>query len=64
MFPGVWFYFTWVLHSFSLSAYLDVLDGYVAGKNGANIQIWSFLDSTLDRISDSVIVLGLIWSGR
>ena len=36
----------------------------VARKTGQTSKFGGFLDSTLDRISDSVIVLGLIWSGE
>jgi archaetidylinositol phosphate synthase len=45
---------------FFFSAYLDVLDGSVARKTNNTTKFGGFLDSTLDRVSDSIIILGLI----
>lgn len=48
---------------FFIGAYVDVLDGALARKTGQTSKFGGFLDSTLDRISDAVIVLGLLFSG-
>ncbi|MFW9946983.1 MAG: CDP-alcohol phosphatidyltransferase family protein [Candidatus Odinarchaeota archaeon] len=39
----------------------DVFDGEVARRTGHNSQAGAFLDSNLDRISDAVIILSLIF---
>ncbi len=52
--PGWLFFFT---------GYIDVIDGAVARKMGKSTNFGAFLDSTLDRISDAVVVLGLMLSG-
>jgi len=46
---------------FFISGYFDVLDGGVARKANRVTKFGAFLDSTLDRISDSIIVLGLMF---
>lgn len=46
-----------------ISGYFDVLDGAVARKTGTVSKFGGFFDSTLDRISDAVIILGLMFSG-
>jgi len=38
---------------------LDALDGAVARANGKDGRFGAFLDSTLDRLSDAVLILGL-----
>jgi archaetidylinositol phosphate synthase len=45
---------------FLLSAPLDALDGYVARIVGKVSRFGAFLDSTLDRITDSLLFLSLI----
>lgn len=45
---------------FLLSAPLDALDGYVARISGKVSRFGAFLDSTLDRITDSLLFLSLI----
>ncbi|XEO76446.1 hypothetical protein WKT22_01470 [Candidatus Lokiarchaeum ossiferum] len=52
--PGWLFFFT---------GYIDVIDGAVARKIGKSSNFGAFLDSTLDRISDAVVVLGFMLSG-
>lgn len=47
-----------------LSGFLDMLDGAVARVTGTADRLGSFLDSTIDRFSDSSIIGGLILSGR
>ncbi len=49
--------FLWLL----LSAPLDALDGYVARISGKISRFGAFLDSTLDRIADSLLFLSLIF---
>jgi archaetidylinositol phosphate synthase len=46
---------------FLLSAPLDALDGYVARIVGKVSRFGAFLDSTLDRITDSLLFLSLIF---
>ncbi len=46
---------------FLLSAPLDAVDGYVARISGKISRFGAFLDSTLDRITDSLLFLSLIF---
>lgn len=39
----------------------DMLDGAVARATGKGSKAGAFLDSTLDRLSDAVVFVGLIW---
>ncbi|MGQ4874936.1 MAG: CDP-alcohol phosphatidyltransferase family protein [Promethearchaeia archaeon] len=41
----------------------DILDGEVARRTGNDSSLGAFLDSTLDRFSDAIIILGLILGG-
>ena len=45
---------------FFLSGYLDLLDGGVARVSGNSTKFGGFLDSTLDRIGDAAVVIGLM----
>ena len=57
-------YFAWLSPTFFIiSGILDVLDGSVARKNGLDSKSGAFLDSNLDRLSDAIIILGLIYGG-
>lgn len=59
-----WFYWWWAgvpIFLFFLGGYIDVIDGAVARKTGKSSQFGAFLDSTLDRLSDAIIILGLIY---
>lgn len=47
-----------------LSGFFDMLDGAVARAAGTVDRLGSFLDSTIDRFSDSIVMGGLILSGR
>jgi phosphatidylglycerophosphate synthase len=49
---------------FLLSAPLDAVDGYVARISGKVSRFGAFLDSTLDRITDSLLFLSLIFVFR
>lgn len=44
-----------------LGAVLDMLDGAVARATGKGSKAGAFLDSTLDRLSDAGIFVGLLW---
>ena len=44
-----------------LGALCDMLDGLVARTNNKSSQFGAFLDSVLDRYSDSFLFLGLAW---
>jgi archaetidylinositol phosphate synthase len=60
--PTIWWYFTSVpAILFFISAYFDVLDGAVARKMNMVTKYGGFLDSTLDRISDAIIIMGLMY---
>jgi phosphatidylglycerophosphate synthase len=39
----------------------DVLDGFIARATGKRTTFGAFLDSTLDRYSDSLLILGVSW---
>ena len=43
-----------------LGGAFDILDGYVARTNGAVTAFGSFFDSTLDRLSEVVVTLGVL----
>ena len=45
------------------SGIFDIFDGAVARRTGTESKSGAFLDSNLDRISDAVVVLGLVYSG-
>ncbi|MEM1583347.1 MAG: CDP-alcohol phosphatidyltransferase family protein [Nitrososphaerota archaeon] len=45
-----------------LSGFLDALDGAVARKKNMETQIGAFLDSTLDKIGEAAVFIGLIAS--
>lgn len=44
-----------------LGGFFDMLDGVIARTNGKNTRFGAFLDSTLDRYSDSFIFLAVAW---
>ncbi len=44
-----------------ISGLFDILDGIVARTNNNSSQFGAFLDSVLDRYSDSFLFLGLAW---
>jgi archaetidylinositol phosphate synthase len=56
-----WAWFPVVL--FFLSGWLDVMDGGVARATGKETKFGGFLDSTLDRLGDAAIILGLTVAG-
>ena len=46
-----------------LSGFLDVVDGAVARFHNRTTKFGAFLDSTIDRISDGIIYIGIIFGG-
>ncbi|MBD3341839.1 MAG: hypothetical protein GF353_22230 [Candidatus Lokiarchaeota archaeon] len=46
-----------------ISGALDTFDGEVARRTGKDSKSGAFLDSNLDRLSDSAIIFGMIFSG-
>lgn len=44
-----------------LAGFFDVIDGAVAKLTGKVTKIGEFLDSTLDRLSDAILIIGLIF---
>jgi len=45
------------------SGIFDVLDGSIARYHNKTSKFGAFLDSTMDRFSDAIIIIGLIWGG-
>lgn len=46
-----------------LSGFLDVVDGAVARFHNRSSKFGAFLDSTMDRIADGIIYIGIIFGG-
>lgn len=55
---GAFFWAAWVV---VLAGTCDVLDGILARQTNQHSKFGAFLDSTLDRYSDCIILLGLAW---
>ncbi|MDP3623057.1 MAG: archaetidylinositol phosphate synthase [Methanobacteriaceae archaeon] len=47
----------------ALSGFLDIVDGAVARNNNTTTKFGGFLDSTTDRFSDAIIIIGIIYGG-
>ncbi len=47
----------------ALSGFLDIIDGAVARNNNSITKFGGFLDSTADRFSDAVLIIGIIYGG-
>lgn len=47
----------------ALSGFIDVLDGAVARRRFSPTRFGGFLDSTLDRLSDGIIIIGITAGG-
>ena len=63
-----WIYFSmwlaWIVpFLMGLAGAFDLFDGEVARSTDKETQAGAFLDSNLDRISDAVLILGLIYGG-
>lgn len=56
--------FGWLIPAlFGLAGAFDLFDGEVARRTDKETQAGAFLDSNLDRLSDAIIILGLIYGG-
>lgn len=47
----------------ALSGFVDMLDGAVARKNSSITPFGGVLDSTMDRLADAFIIIGIIYGG-
>jgi phosphatidylglycerophosphate synthase len=45
----------------AIGGLFDILDGFVARATGKRTTFGAFLDSTLDRYSDSLLIFGVLW---
>ena len=56
--------FSWIIpFLFGLAGAFDLFDGEVARRTEKDSQTGAFLDSNLDRLSDAVIIFGLVYGG-
>jgi len=46
-----------------ISGIFDVFDGSIARYHNKTSDFGAFLDSTMDRFSDAMIIIGIIWGG-
>ena len=63
---GLYFslYLSWIIPAIlGIAGAFDLFDGEVARRTGNETQAGAFLDSNLDRLSDAILVLGLIYGG-
>jgi len=59
---SVWL--SWIIPSImGIGGVMDLFDGEVARRTDSETQAGAFLDSNLDRLSDAVCVVGLIYGG-
>lgn len=57
-------WFSWIVPVFiGLAGTFDLLDGEVARRTGKVTPAGAYLDSNLDRLSDALLILGLIYGG-
>jgi phosphatidylglycerophosphate synthase len=62
IYASLWF--SWIIPVFiGLAGTFDLLDGEVARRTGNETPAGAYLDSNLDRLSDALLVLGLIYGG-
>ncbi|MFX1455330.1 MAG: CDP-alcohol phosphatidyltransferase family protein [Promethearchaeota archaeon] len=62
MYASLWF--SWIVPVFiGLAGTFDLLDGEVARRTGKETPAGAYLDSNLDRLSDALLILGLIYGG-
>jgi archaetidylinositol phosphate synthase len=62
LYASIWF--SWIVPVFiGLAGTFDLLDGEVARKTGKVTPAGAYLDSNLDRLSDALLILGLIYGG-
>ncbi|HEC37542.1 hypothetical protein LCGC14_1464640 [marine sediment metagenome] len=63
---GLYFsiWFAWIVPAtMGVAGAFDLFDGEVARRTGKESQAGAFLDSNLDRLSDALFILGLIYGG-
>jgi len=63
---GLYFsiWFAWIVPAvMGVAGAFDLFDGEVARRTGKESQAGAFLDSNLDRLSDAIFILGLIYGG-
>ncbi|MHA2399098.1 MAG: CDP-alcohol phosphatidyltransferase family protein [Promethearchaeota archaeon] len=63
---GLYFsiYLSWIIPCImGIGGAMDLFDGEVARRTGNETQAGAFLDSNLDRLSDAIFILGLIYGG-
>ena len=63
---GLYFsiWFAWIIPAImGVAGAFDLFDGEVARRTGKESQAGAFLDSNLDRLSDALFILGLIYGG-
>ncbi|NVM34453.1 MAG: CDP-alcohol phosphatidyltransferase family protein [Candidatus Lokiarchaeota archaeon] len=63
---GLYFsiWFSWVIPVIiGIAGAMDLFDGEVARRTNNETQAGAFLDSNLDRLSDAIFILGLIYGG-
>jgi len=63
---GLYFsiWLSWIIPCvLGLAGAFDLFDGEVARRTGNETQAGAFLDSNLDRLSDAILILGLIYGG-
>ncbi|MFX1570829.1 MAG: CDP-alcohol phosphatidyltransferase family protein [Promethearchaeota archaeon] len=63
---GLYFslWLSWIIpFILGIAGAFDLFDGEVARRTGNETQAGAFLDSNLDRLSDAVLILGLIYGG-
>ncbi|KKL18827.1 hypothetical protein LCGC14_2471620 [marine sediment metagenome] len=62
LYLSIWF--AWIIPSImGIAGAFDLFDGEVARRTGKESQAGAFLDSNLDRLSDALFILGLIYGG-
>lgn len=65
-FYGLYFslWFSWIIPAIlGIAGAMDLFDGEVARRTGNETRSGAFLDSNLDRLSDAIFILGLIYGG-
>ncbi|MFX1417841.1 MAG: CDP-alcohol phosphatidyltransferase family protein [Promethearchaeota archaeon] len=63
---GLYFslWFSWIIpFIMGIAGAMDLFDGEVARRTNKETQAGAFLDSNLDRLSDAIFVLGLVYGG-
>ena len=62
LFFSIWL--SWIIPAIlGIAGAMDLFDGEVARRTNKETQAGAFLDSNLDRLSDAIFILGLIYGG-